>query len=88
MQWITLMRNARVSRELLSYGNPIATVVSFIEMGLIDNDEDEELCPHLRWEIKRLETWQQRKPFVKDPVSTFVASDHNEEWAENCCDSI
>lgn len=87
MQWKILMRNARVSRDLLSCGNLIATVVSFIEMGLIDNDEDEELCPHLRWEINRLQTWQQRKPFVKDHLPTFVASDHNEEWAD-FCDSI
>lgn len=67
MKWSILLNSARISRDLLSCGNDVNTVISCIEMGLIDNDKDEELCPHLRWEINRLQTWNTRKPFMNIP---------------------
>lgn len=66
MDWKVLLRNARISRDLLECGDGISGAIEILGMCLIDNDGDDDFLRHLRWEIARLESWLDRKPFMTE----------------------
>lgn len=76
------LRFAKISRDLISFGNDIETIVKLLD---VDGYRNRSIpCKTAEWEINRLLTYAIRKPGILHPglknAEVFVVTDQNEEW--------